>query len=74
MLLNSFSMQAYKIVHVAQVFVQIVDQKPPGFLTRILARVLNRVWGKEKTVNTVYSTTRPQGKNLKNLKRMFKNI
>ena len=33
------------------------------FLTRFLARVLTRVWGRGKTINTVYSTTRPKEKN-----------
>ena len=35
------------------------------FLTRFLARVLTRVSGRGKTINTVYSATRPEGKQVK---------
>ena len=33
-----------------------------GKLARFLARVLTRIWGRGKTRNTVYSTTRPKEK------------
>ena len=42
------------------------------FLTRSLARVLTKVWGKEKTIHTVYSTTRPEEKILKDTKKHVK--
>ena len=41
---------------------QILDRFLARFLTRFLARVLTRVWGRGKTINTMYSTTRPKEK------------
>ena len=35
------------------------------FLDNFLARVLTRVWGREKAINTVYSTTQPKEKHVK---------
>ena len=40
----------------------------PGFLTRFFARVLTRVWGTGKIINTVYRTTWHQAKTIKHKK------
>ena len=43
-------------------FVRFVTRFAVRFLTRFSARVLTGVWGRGKTINTVYSTTRPNEK------------
>ncbi len=51
-------------------FAKFVTRFLGRFLIRILAGVLTRVLGRGKTINTVYSTTRPNGKILKTTKKI----
>ena len=46
----------------------LVKKKLAKNLARFLARVSTRASGREKTINTVYSTTRPKEKTLKAIK------